>query len=125
MASTAGRIYSDILTYGPGVKVIAGNILFGSSSAVTSYKGKGFTVAKTSTGVWTVTLAVPYLAMLSYQCQLSAATASVLTPQFGAIDVTTAKTVVIRLNSTATETDPVSGDSISFVLLLATSSLNR
>lgn len=83
-------------------EIVAGSFAPNGSSALSTagVKGIGFTVARTSAGVFTVTLNKSYTALvagnliLGLQTASSAATKNSL--EFGAIDVVTAKTVVIR-----------------------------
>jgi len=58
--------------------------------------GQGFTVVHTSTGVFTITLTDKYTELVSAQVslQMNALTDAVL--QFGAHDVSSAKTIIIR-----------------------------
>jgi hypothetical protein len=62
-------------------------------------------VVWTSTGTWTITLTDAYAALVSGQVTIQMASATDVVPQWGAIDVVTAKTLVLRANATATPTD--------------------
>ncbi len=82
-----------------GVVAIQGSFAPNGSSAVDSASnlGRGWSVAHTSTGLFTITLDQNYRALLAGSCSLQLATGDDKMAQFGAIDVTTAKTVQIRV----------------------------
>lgn len=113
---------------GDGVTVVAGYFEFNGTSDPATVKGKGFTVAYTSTGTWTITLSQTYLALLSATATVAMASAANvdLYAQLGAVDVTSAKTIVIRtLTGTSVTTGATSsGNGVSFVLFLSGSKLN-
>lgn len=83
-----------------GAVMLHGSFAPNGSSAVdpTSIRGAGFSVVRTSTGLFTVTLDKAYTGLISALCALQTAAASRLALRFGAIDVVTAKTVVLRLD---------------------------
>ena len=92
-----------------------------------SNTGAGFTVARGGTGSFTVTLADSYPGLLSAQCSVGLNAAADTKVQFGAIDVTTAKTVVITVITTASAADIASNanNRIHFVLFLRNTSLTQ
>lgn len=67
-----------------------------SALAVASTYGKGFTVARTSAGLFTITLADKYAQLICATLGLQLASGADSFIQFGSIDVVTAKTVQIR-----------------------------
>jgi hypothetical protein len=63
-------------------------------------------VTRTGTGEFTVTLRKGFVALRAFAPALQAATAVDLVPQLKSNDVSTAKTIVVRLLAAATPTDP-------------------
>lgn len=115
-------------TLGEGVVVIAGSFTTNGASALSAsgVKGKGFTVARTDTGKFTVTLDQQYTALLSGTATAQCITASNLDRacQLGAVDVTSAKTIVIQTMAGTSPTDMDDTNKVHFVLFLSLSSLN-
>lgn len=109
-SGTAVDEAAAVVTSG-GVDLAKGNILGVAS------------VAQTGTGQITLTLQETYNAFLAGQLTLGAAAAVDLVPQFGAIDVTSQKTIVIRLNAGATPTNPAAAAQLYVSLLLRNSSV--
>lgn len=97
----ASRTFHKIQTLGKEIKEIAGSFAPNSSSAVaaTSRKGKGFTVARTSTGLFTVTLVNKFYDIIEAQATLQLATADDKYCQVGSIAATAnaARTIQIRV----------------------------
>lgn len=109
-------------TIGHGIVDIDGYFEFNGTSDPATVSGKGFSVAYTSTGTWTVTLDQAYLELTGASatvCMASAANVD-LTVQFGAIDVVTAKTIVIRTmtGTSATTGATAAGNGVRFKLSL-------
>jgi hypothetical protein len=102
---------------------IHGVISINSSAAVTGSTIRGASVAKTGTGLYTITLDDSYPALESAQFTLLAATAVDLVPQIVSADVVSAKTIVVRLNTGATATDPSAACQIHVALRLRNSSV--
>jgi len=94
----ADRIFYDVQSLNPNAKVIAGSFLPNGSSAIanTSNTGQGFTVAYTSTGKYTITLTDKFNSLLSGQLTLAMTAVSGNSLEWGAIDVSSAKTLVIN-----------------------------
>lgn len=112
---------------GTGYTVIAGSFSPNGSSAVSSasVKGAGFTVARTSAGLFTVTFRDNFPALVAYGAHLGLATGDDKFAQVGLIDVvgaSAAKTMKIRVwdISGAAETDvsAATGNVISFWLVV-------
>lgn len=95
----ANRNFSELQALDRGVKVIAGSFAPNGSSAVSaaSNKGIGWSVARTSAGLFTITLEDSYISLISACCSLQLASADDKIVQLGSIDVVTAKTVEIRV----------------------------
>jgi len=126
----ANRNFDFIQALGKGVKVIAGSFAPNGSSAVasTSNKGKGFSVARTSTGLFTITLQDAYTALLAASANLQLTTGDDKFVQIGAIDVVSAKTIQIRVwdisGAAVADVSAAAGNRINFVLILSNSTLN-
>ena len=59
-------------------------------------KGVGFTVARTNVGIYTVTLTDPYIDLVSHWLGLRLNALASVWLQLGAVDVSSAKTIVIN-----------------------------
>ena len=84
--------------------MLAGHIDLASNAAVsTTTKIKGASVAKTTTGVYTITLEDKYSSLLSVNVTpLFAATVADLGVEVVSADVTSAKTIVLRTKTIST-----------------------
>ena len=104
-----------------GLEVITGSFAPNGSSALdqSSVKGVGFSVAYTSTGLYTITLQDVYASLVSATATFQMATATDVKPQFGAY-VAASKTLVLRSIAVASVTDIAANanNRISFVLVL-------
>lgn len=126
----ANRNFDFIQGLGKGVKIIAGSFAPNGSSAVaaSSRKGKGFSVARTSAGLFTITLQDAYVALLAGDCKLQLASGDDKFVQFGSIDVVSAKTVQIRVwdisDGAVADVAANANNRIHFVLVLSNSQLN-
>ena len=125
----AEKIFFDVQALNPHVKIVCGSFCPNGSSAVDndSNTGTGWTVARGGTGSFTVTLTDKYPALLSGQCSLALNAAADSKVQFGAIDVASAKTVIINVITTASAADITSNanNRIHFCLFLRNSSLTK
>ena len=131
----AAKTFYDVQAANPGVKIIAGTFKPNGGSAVDndSNVGTGFTVARTGTGEFTVTLGDSYPGLISAQATTALNTAAATFMQItGAPDVTTAKTVVFTALTTTSTAAPVATDiaanannHVHFVLLLRNTSLTQ
>jgi hypothetical protein len=85
-----------------GEVIICGSFAPNGSSAVSaaSNSGIGWSVVRTSAGLFTVTLEDKYVGLFSAQVSLQLAAASEHAVQLGAVDVVSAKTVQIRVIDT-------------------------
>ena len=95
----ANRNFDIVQSLAKGVKIIAGSFAPNGTSAVaaTSNKGIGFSVARTNTGIFTITLEDSYVDLLAANCSVALSSPDDKHVQFGAIDVVTAKTVVLNV----------------------------
>jgi hypothetical protein len=126
----ANRNFDFIQGLGKGIKIISGSFAPNGASAVSaaSVKGKGFSVARTGAGVFTITLQDAYVALLAGHCTLQLSAAADQFVQLGAIDVVTAKTVVINAwdisDAALADIAANANNRIHFTLVLSNSSLN-
>lgn len=103
----ANRNFSRVQALNHEIKLIGGNFsIAASGGAATKVQGLGWSVAKSATGEYTITLEDSYVALQSITCTVQAATAVDLVAQVTSHDVVTAKTIVISLNAGATPTEP-------------------
>lgn len=119
MANTGG----NLLRHKAGSRfVLSGSFRPNGASAISSANntGAGFTVARTGTGEFTITLSDSWVALDCATATIQMASATDLTPQWGAIDVVTAKTLVLRTQTAATPTDIASNaaNRVHFELVL-------
>lgn len=118
--------YSPLTISNHQVQIVAGAFSIAASGGTpTILQGLGWTVAKTTTGVYTITLADNYVALLAGLCTVAAATAIGLVAQIKSYDVVTTKTVVIDLNAGATPTEPSAVTEIHFSLFLRNSTVGQ
>lgn len=83
--------------------MIAGHIDLASNAAVsTTTKIKGASVEKTSTGVYTITLEDKYSSLISANVTPMLSATAAIAVEIVSADVTSAKTIVLRTKSTAT-----------------------
>lgn len=110
------------------VIVLAGSFAPNGSSAVSSSsnKGTGWSVVRTSTGLFTITLADSYPSLLSATATLQLATGDDKYVQIGSTDVVTAKTIEIRVwdasGAAVADVSANANNRINFCLVLKNSS---
>ena len=131
----ASKTFYDVQAVNPGVKIIAGTFKPNGSSAIdnTANAGAGFTVERTGTGQYTVTLDDGYPGLISAQATAALNSAAATFMQItGAHDVTTAKTIVFTALTTSTTAAPAATDiaahahnHVHFVLVLRNTSLTQ
>src|SRR5687768_3277138 len=94
----ANRRFDNVQVLGRNQVKLAGSFAPNGSSAVSadSREGRGFTVARTSAGLFTITLADKYAVFVSGRVSLQLATAADQFVQLGTVDMS-AKTVQIRV----------------------------
>lgn len=103
--------------------IISGKVSIAADASVSSETLKGASVARTAAGVYTITLDQAYSSCLSAVITFQAATAVDLVPQVVSSDVTSAKTVVVRLHTGGVATDPAAVCSLNVFLLLKNSAV--
>ena len=122
----ANRTFNDVQALNKFGKIIAGVFEIAAGGAVSGVNiGKGFTVAKSGTGEYTVTLADKYNGLISGQVQVEAAVNVDLVGQITSHDVAAASpNIVISLLAAAVATDPAAVTKVHFFLFLTNSSLD-
>jgi hypothetical protein len=94
----ANRLFQQFQgTLDKGVVMLQGSFAPDTANAPTTVKGKGFSVARTSTGLFTITLQDTYQHLISGQVSLQLAAGDDKFVQLGAVDVASAKTIQIRV----------------------------
>ena len=125
----ASKTFYDVQAVNPHVKILAGSFTTNSSSnpVATNNTGAGWSVARSGTGELTVTLEDSYPGLISAQVSLALNAAGDSKCQFGAIDVTTAKTVVIRTitGTSAADIAANANNRVHFCLILRNTSLTQ
>ena len=120
----ANRIFSKVQALKKEMKIINGSFsIAASGGAATKETGTGWSVAKTTTGVYTITLQDSFPGLVSASVNVLAATAVDIVAQWKSIDVTTAKTAVINLNAVATPVEPAAACTVHFALFVTNSSV--
>lgn len=126
----ANRNLDDVQALGKKYTIVSGSFAPNGSSAVSSAsnKGIGWSVVRTSTGLFTITLQDSWVALLSAKSALQLATGDDKYLQFGTIDVVTNKTVQIRVwDASAAAVADISADAnnrIHFELTLSNTQVN-
>jgi len=124
----AEKIFFDVQALNPHVKLIAGTFKPNGSSAIdnTANKGAGWTVARTGTGEYTVTLDDVYPGLLSAQVSLQHNGAGDKKVHWGAIDLA-AKTLKIFAITTASAADLAAHASnhVHFLLVLRNTDMTK
>lgn len=125
----ANRNLTNAQVLNRGEVIICGSFAPNGSSAVdaASNKGTGWSVARTSAGLFTVTLQDKWIALTAAEVSLQLASPAAQAVQLGATDVSSAKTVQIRVvDTTAGTVADVAADAsnrIHFVLRLRNSTV--
>ena len=103
----ANRVHDKLWALGQDRVLMQGRFRPNGAGAVDNdlNKGLGFSVARDSAGVFTITFEDRFRDLESGDVQVFADTATDLQGQVGAVDTLTAGTVVIRLLAGATPTD--------------------
>lgn len=121
----ANRTFNRVQALNKEVKIIAGSFsIAASGGAATKVTGLGYSVAKSNTGEYTITLQDRYPALLSAVATVQAATPVNLMAQIESASVDSATpTVVVNVQAGATPTEPSAVTVVNFVLVLQNSSL--
>ena len=89
-----------------GIRVISLSFAPAGTGAPTDVKGRGVTsVVRDSAGKFTITLKDKFLELMGLNVVIAMTAVADLKPQLGAVDVVTAKTVVLNILAVATATD--------------------
>lgn len=127
----ANRSWREIVgTLDQGAVLIQGSFAPNGSSAIdaTQNSGHGWSVARTSAGLFTITLQDAYIAMISSTVSLQLATGDDKILQVGAVDVVNAKTIQVRVwdisGAAVADIAANAGNRIHFSLILRNSSVN-
>ena len=108
----------------PMLSGIMGQINVASSTTgVTSENILGASAARTGVGEITITLDETWNACMGVHVMIESATAQDRVAQVASVDVTSAKTIVVRLLAGATATDPASALTMHVLILLKNSSV--
>lgn len=120
----ANRIFTDVKALNKNAIVIAGSFeIAASGGAATRLKGLGFTVAKSATGVYDITLNDAYSGSISINSTVQAAVAVDLRAHVLSETVATTKIVQIALLAGATATEPSAVTVVNFTCVLSNTSL--
>ena len=121
----ASRSFSKVQSLNKEIKIIAGSFsIAASGGAATKVSGLGYSVAKSTTGEYTITLEDSYPALIAANFNVEAATPVDLVAQIDNHDVSAATPVVVmNLNAAATPTEPSAVTIVHFSLFLQNSSL--
>lgn len=119
----ADRIFFDVQALQPNAKIIAGSFTTAGSSDPSVTTGKGFTVAHSATGTYTITLDDKYPGLLAATATLQSSSSSDSVVQLGDIDVTSAKTLVVRTLTAGSDAD-LTGPIVHFNLVLRNTSVS-
>lgn len=118
----ANRTFDTPRTLGKERIHITGSFRPNGSSAIdnTLNTGAGFTVARTNAGIYTITLTDSYVALVSATATPQLSAVADIKMQWGAIDVVTARTLVLNALAVATATEIASNASnrVHFHLVL-------
>lgn len=122
----ANRDFKTIRALSRGLNIVNGSFAPQGSSAPASVLGIGFSVVRTSQGLFTITLQDKYISLQSGDCQLQLATAADRRCQLGSVDVVSAKTVQVRVVDSAGAVQDVAADAnnrVHFTLVLKNSTV--
>jgi hypothetical protein len=121
----ANRNFSDVQALARKTIILAGKISLSALGAVTATDSVGaFTVAKSGTGEYTLTLADEYQKLLGASVILGGNTTDDLVPNLGAVDVASAKTIEVLLLDAGAATDVTAATDVYVTLVLSNSSVN-
>ncbi len=123
----ASRIFRDIQALNLKSVVIIGSFRPNGTSAVdnTLNTGQGYTVARSGVGIFTITLNDKYVSCLSATTGLALSAVADTALQFGAIDVSSAGTLVLNVLTAGVAADIASNaaNRIHFTLVLSNSNV--
>lgn len=117
---------SNVVGINNEIRTVAGTFsIAASGGAATKLVGIGYSVAKSGTGEYTITLDQAYTYCVAVNATVQAAVAVDLKAQIKSVDVVTAKTIVINLLAVATPTEPAAVTVVNFVALVQTSQFGQ
>lgn len=120
----ANRNFSEVQGLARKTILLAGKISLSAAAAVTATDSVGaFTVAKTGTGKYTLTLADTYQKLLSASLQVAESAQDVV-GVVGAADVVSAKTIELLTVTAGAPTDVTATAKLYVTLVLSNSSVN-
>lgn len=120
----ANRTFNKKQALEKEVKEIYVDIAIGGTGAPTLTRGTGVaSVARSSTGVYLITLQDKYMRLMAAQASVVTPSAEDIEVQLAAESVASAKTVTLRCHTAGVATDPASGDRILVRLDLKNSSV--
>ena len=122
----ANRDFKPVRALEREVVILAGVSTIGGSGAVTATNASGFSVAKTTTGVYPITLEDKYQKFLYLGCTFEEATEGSTDQFFAVVDTTDASsaTAVVKVdNGGGTLVEPDSGAKLHFFMCLKNSTL--
>lgn len=116
--SIVNRLYTDVKVAQPGTVVIHGRFAVGATGAVGTVHGTGFTVARTGTGAYTITLTarsgVPNILYANVQ-QIYSAVSPTFTHNLRMLLPTLASATLTIVNyATSTPTEIVENNQVTF-----------
>ena len=121
----AYRVFSDVQALDKQIKIISGSFAPAGTGTPTAASGKGYSVAWSSTGSYTVTLEDSFPSCVCAIAKLQLASADDKFCQLGAIDVKTNKTVVINVwdkdDAVVADVSADANNRVNFVLYLKNS----
>ena len=125
----AEKIFFDMQALNPHVKIVCGSFKPNGSGAVDNddNTGAGWTVARGGVGIFTVTLGDIYPGILSATCSVALSAVADTLVQFGAIDVVSAKTLVINVitGGSAADIAANAANRIHFCLVLRNTDMTK
>lgn len=117
----ADRSFTNVQYLGGSRKKVGGRFSPNGAGAIAADPlWLGFTVARTGVGQYTITLTDPYVAIVAFRADLQMNAVADLKLQWGAIDVVSAKTLVLNALAVAVPTEIAANanNTISFELTL-------
>lgn len=111
-----------VLSKTPDCRIIAGSFAPAGAGAVTAVNGSGFTVARTAQGTFTVTLDEAARDLVAATATAQTSAADNYWAQVGDTDVSTAKTLVIRLideTGTAQDLAANANNRVNFIIIVS------
>jgi len=105
-------------TLRPGVLTLEGTFAIGSTGAITKSSGDGFTIARTGTGAYTITLDEKFVSLMGVQYLLIDATLGQYS-QFATLTdaVASTKTITFVAHQAGVATDPSSGAVLKIIIV--------